>query len=81
MMHGPINIRKRAVVVSLMGIIAGNTNFHPLSSIVTFPENAPSGSHSLGFSLQTVFIFPFNNYGLAHYLIIYVSVVRQFTSL
>jgi len=81
MMHGPINIKKRGVAVSLMGIFAGNTNFHPLSSTLIFPENATSGSRSLGFFLQTVFILPCNKYGLAHYLIIYVIVVRHFTAL
>jgi len=73
--------RKRAVAVSLIGTIAGKTNFHSLSSIVTFPENAMSGSRSLGFFLWTVFILPFIKYGLAHYLIIYFIVVRQFTAL
>jgi len=72
---------KRGVAVSLMGIIAGNTNFHPLSFTVKFPENATSGSRSLGLFLQAVFILLFNKYGLAHYLIIYFIFVRQFTAL
>jgi hypothetical protein len=75
--------RKRGVrvVVSPNGIIAGNTNFHPLFSNVTFPENATSGSRCLGFFLQTVFTLSFIKYGLAHYLIIYFIVVRQFAAL
>lgn len=73
--------RKRGVAVSLIDIIAGNTNIHPVSSTVTFTENVTSGSRSLGFFLQTDFIMSFIKYGLAHFFIIYFIVFRQFTAL